>query len=78
MHLAKLLSYLLVAEEATSYVGEDGEEIIGRALIVDPSNRENRDKFVEEAAKNGLDAEVLPFPGNEEDFKLISVTQAES
>ena len=74
VHLAKLLSYLLVAEEAISYVGEDGEEIIGRALIVDPSNRENRDKFVEEAAKNGLDAEVLPFPGNEEDFKLISVT----
>lgn len=80
VHLAKLLSYLLVAEEgsvATSTIGEDGEEIIGRALIVDPSNRENRDKFVEEAAKNGLEVEVLPFPGNEEDFKLISVTQAD-
>ena len=80
VHLAKLLSYLLVAEEgsgATSNIGEDGEEIIGRALLVDPSNRENRDKFAEEAAKNGLDAEVLPFPGNEEDFKLISVTQAD-
>ena len=79
VHLAKLLSYLLVAEEgsvANSNVGEDGEEIIGRALIVDPSNRENRDKFVEEAAKNGLDVEVLPFPGNEEEFKLISVTRS--
>lgn len=80
VHLAKLLSYLIVAEEgsvATSNIGEDGEEIIGRALLVDPSNRENRDKFVEEAAKNGLEVEVLPFPGNEEDFKLISVTQAD-
>ena len=81
VHLAKLLSYLLVAEEgsvATSNIGEDGEDVTGRALIVDPSNRENRDKFVEEAAKNGLDAEVIPFPGDKDDeFKLISVTQAE-
>mmetsp|Transcript_6911 Transcript_6911/g.19429 ORF Transcript_6911/g.19429 Transcript_6911/m.19429 type:complete len:314 (-) Transcript_6911:676-1617(-) len=78
VHIARLLSHLL-SEGSRDDIrsGEDGEEFTGRSLIVDPKNRENRDKFVEEAAKNGLDAEVLPFPGNEDEFMLISVTPSE-
>ena len=75
VHIARLLSHLLgEGSRDTTGSGEGGEEIISRALIVDPANRENRDKFVEEAAKNGLEAEALPFPGNEDEFVLISVT----
>ena len=76
VHIARLLSHLLgEGSRDTTGSGENGEEFISRALIVDPANRENRDKFVEEAAKNGLEAEALPFPGDEDEFVLISVTK---
>jgi len=77
-HIAKLLAHLLAVAEPSADNSDGEEEImVARALIVDPSNRQNRDVFVEEAARNGLDAEVLPFPGNEDEFRLISVTRSE-
>jgi len=56
--------------------GADEESISGRALIVDPANRKNREAFVLKAARNGLLAEAAPFPGQEEEFVLINVTPA--
>ena len=74
-HLSDLIAHLLMpADEGGGGKGKD-DDIIGRALIVDPENRENRGEFVVNAARQGLIAEVAPFPG-QEDFCLINVTPA--
>ena len=57
----------------------DEEASVARALIVDPCNRPHRDAFVAHAEKHGLEASVVPFPGQTaNDFVLINVNPAES
>ena len=70
VNLSALIAHLLLPSKPT----EDETLVSSRALIVDPSNRLHRDTFTINAAKNGLQAEVVPFPGQEEDFVLINVT----
>ena len=66
-HVNKLIAHLLGDEF-------EDESQVGRALVVDPANRPNRDVFAEEAINVGLTAEMVPFPGQEEEFVLINVT----
>ena len=76
-YVADVIAHLLLRphmQEDDS--GADEESIVGRALIVDPANRKNREAFVLKAARNGLLAEAAPFPGQEEEFVLINVTPA--
>jgi SAM-dependent methyltransferase len=68
-HVAKLLAHVLLG----SGDDDDDDDVLKRALIVDPANRPYRDAFVEHAAKNGLLAAPVPFPGQDE-FVLINVT----
>ena len=71
VNLSALIAHFLLPSSANT---EDGRLVSGRALIVDPSNRLHRDIFQMNAAKNGLHAETVPFPGQEQDFVLINVT----
>jgi len=68
-HFVNVLKFYLVGEESSS---ED--EVLKRAIIVDPANRLNRDKFTEVAESASLDVEIQPFPGSPNDFVLINVT----
>ena len=81
--VADLIAHLLLprpeggeGKEGAQEEEEEEEDIVKRALLVDPTNRENRDAFVSGAARNGLLAEVAPFPGQAEEFVLINVTPA--
>ena len=65
-HVATLVSHALLSR--------DDDNTLKRALVVDPSNRPNREAFVTNLAKHGLLAEPVPFPGQEKDFVLINVT----
>lgn len=54
---------------------EEEAEVVRRALIVDPANREHRTAFVEAARRVGLAAVPVPFPGHP-DLVLINITPA--
>lgn len=52
---------------------EDDEDLLKRAIIVDPVSRENRDAFTYAAFKAGLEVEHEEFPGMS-DFVLLSIS----
>jgi len=71
LHVNRLITHLLGDDYllATSTNGPTG-----RALIVDPISRSNRDAFAGQALQAGLTAGMAPFPGQENEFVLINVT----
>lgn len=83
--LASLIAYLLrpassksagSLQEAGVEVESDEEDVVERALIVDPVNRLHRDAFVEAARSHGLSAVPVPFPGDP-NMVLINITPEE-
>lgn len=76
VHLSELIAHLIIPAIEAQPNGVDGndEEISRRAILVDPINRLHREKFIEYAAKHGLSAAAVPFPGQEKEFVLINVT----
>ena len=70
IHVNRLIAHLLGDDHL---LAEGPDDPTGRALIVDPICRLNREVFAAQALKAGLTAEMAPFPGQENDFVLINV-----